>query len=99
MLNQKHPPWMLASANAGRSQIGFNTSPKPKVDRNALDAEATERQIRNLYKLADAYGVSGAAALIMEARVKAESAAISSSSSMSILLSATTTGLSASPAP
>ncbi|MGW8190166.1 phage tail length tape measure family protein [Sphingomonas hankookensis] len=53
---------------------------KPKVDGHAAqlarEAEATERQIANLYKLADAYGVSGAAALIAEARVKAESAAI-----------------------
>ena len=52
------------------------TAPKPKVDRNALNAEGTEAQIRNLYKLADAYGVSGAAALIAEARVKAETQAI-----------------------
>ncbi|MEG3084821.1 hypothetical protein U1707_14300 [Sphingomonas sp. PB2P12] len=60
--------------------IGFNTPPKPKTDQHAAslarEAEATEAQIRNLYKLADAYGVSGAAALIAEARVKAESAAI-----------------------
>jgi hypothetical protein len=49
---------------------------KSKVDRNALNAEGTEAQIRNLYKLADAYGVSGAAALIAEARVKAETQAI-----------------------
>ncbi len=54
--------------------------PKPKVDRHAeglvRDAEAIEAQIRNLYDLAKAYGVSGAAALIAEARVKAESKAI-----------------------
>ncbi|KQM56701.1 hypothetical protein ASE69_03550 [Sphingomonas sp. Leaf208] len=60
--------------------IGFNNEPKPKTDQHAAslarDAEATEAQIRNLYKLAEAYGVSGAAALIAEARVKAESAAI-----------------------
>ena len=51
-----------------------------KTDRHAeqlaRESEAIEAQIRNLYKLADAYGVSGAAALIAEARVKAESAAI-----------------------
>ncbi|WP_242183212.1 hypothetical protein [Sphingomonas sp. CARO-RG-8B-R24-01] len=52
------------------------TAPKPKVDRNALAAEGVEAEIRNLYKLADAYGVSGAAALIAEARVKAETQAI-----------------------
>lgn len=52
----------------------------PKVDRHsealAREAAATEAQIRNLYALAEAYGVSGAAALVAEARVKAESAAI-----------------------
>ena len=42
----------------------------------AREAQATEAQIKNLYALADAYGVSGAAALIAEARVKAESDAI-----------------------
>ncbi|PZO77082.1 MAG: hypothetical protein DI640_01490 [Sphingomonas taxi] len=60
--------------------IGYNEPAKPKTDGHAAqlarEAEATEAQIRNLYKLADAYGVSGAAALIAEARVKAESAAI-----------------------
>lgn len=52
----------------------------PKTDRHAeslaREAEAIEAQIRNLYKLADAYTISGAAALIAEARVKAESDAI-----------------------
>ena len=56
------------------------TDKKPKTDHHAeqlaRDAEAIEAQIRNLYKLADAYGVSGAAALIAEAREKAESKAI-----------------------
>ena len=42
----------------------------------AREAEAIEAQIRNLYNLADAYRASGAEALIAEARVKAESAAI-----------------------
>lgn len=59
---------------------GYLDPDKAKVDRHAealaRDAEATEAQIRNLYALADAYGVSGAAALIAEARVKAESKAI-----------------------
>lgn len=40
------------------------------------EAAAVEAQIRNLYALADAYQVSGAAALVAEARVKAESQAI-----------------------
>src|SRR3546814_2467320 len=52
----------------------------PKVDRHAQrladQAKATEAQIRNLYGLADAYQISGTAALIAEARVKAESEAI-----------------------
>lgn len=60
--------------------IGFNAPKTAKVDRHAeqmaRDAEAVEAQIRNMYKLADAYEVSGAAALIAEARVKAESDAI-----------------------
>lgn len=60
--------------------IADRADKKPTVDRHAeqlaRDAEAVEAQIRNLYKLADAYGVSGAAALIAEARVKAESQAI-----------------------
>lgn len=60
--------------------IGFNNEPKPKADHHAeqlaREAQAVEAQIRNLYELAKAYGVSGAAALIAEARVKAESAAI-----------------------
>lgn len=52
----------------------------PKVDHHAeqlaRENEAIEAQIRNLYALAAAYDVSGAAALIAEARVKAESDAI-----------------------
>lgn len=53
---------------------------KPKVDRHAeslmRDAQAAEAQAKNLYALAESYKVSGAAALIAEARVKAESDAI-----------------------
>lgn len=53
---------------------------KAKVDRHAAqlerEARATEAQINNLFALADAYGVSGAEALIAEARVKAETQAI-----------------------
>ncbi len=60
--------------------IGYNNIPKPKIDRHAetleRDARAVEAQIAGLYRLADAYGVSGAAALIAEAQVKAETAAI-----------------------
>lgn len=70
-----------AKKNA-RIRIGeeYGLPDKPKKDSHAdqlaREAEAIERQIDNLYKLSDAYGVSGAAALIAEARVKAESAAI-----------------------
>lgn len=58
-------------------KIGYNAS-RADVHAAALarDAEAVDAQIRNLYALADAYGVSGAAALIAEARVRAESKAI-----------------------
>ena len=83
--------WKQARGNALKSAedrmseeaaaIKANRTPKtPKVDRHAeqlaRDAAAMEAQIANLYKLADAYDVSGAAALIAEARVKAESKAI-----------------------
>lgn len=54
----------------------LDDKPDRHAEQLARDAEATEAQIRNLYKLADAYQVSGAAALIAEARVKAESKAI-----------------------
>lgn len=63
--------------------IGYNNIPKPpkeRVDHHAetlaRDAAAVEAQIRNLYKLGDAYAASGADALMAEARVKAESDAI-----------------------
>lgn len=60
-----------------------NKTKRTAADRGAAhaaqlirSADATDAQIRNTYALADAYGVSGAAALIAEARVKAESQAI-----------------------
>lgn len=46
------------------------------AERLEREADATEAQIRNLLDLAAAYKISGAAALIAEARVKAESEAI-----------------------
>lgn len=59
---------------------GYLDPKKGKTDRHAeqlaRENEAIEAQIRNLYALADAYKVSGAAALIAEARTKAESDAI-----------------------
>jgi len=73
----------IAQAKAVKKANDIKADRTPKktpVDKHAeslvRDAEAVEAQIRNLYKLADAYGVSGAAALIAEARVKAESKAI-----------------------
>ncbi len=52
----------------------------PKADRHGeqleREAKAIEAQIANLYKLAAAYGQSGAAALNAEARTKAETQAI-----------------------
>ncbi|MGT2514803.1 phage tail length tape measure family protein [Sphingomonas panni] len=81
-----------AKKNA-RIRIGTEYGlPDPaKRDRHAealaREAEATERQIANLYKLADAYGVSGAAALIAEARVKAESAAIKKQADIDAMVS------------
>lgn len=47
-----------------------------QADSLMREAQAIEAQIRNLYNLADAYATSGAAALVAEARVKAETAAI-----------------------
>lgn len=53
-----------------------NGSGDKLAERLAREAEAAEAQIRNMYALAEAYKISGAAALIAEARVKAESEAI-----------------------
>lgn len=81
-----------AKKNA-RIRIGqeYGLPDAAKRDRHAeslaREAEATERQIANLYKLADAYGVSGAAALIAEARVKAESAAIKKQADVEAMVS------------
>lgn len=81
--NRKTAELIEKSLQDGKLDAAFinATKPeKPKVDRHAESlargAEATEAQIKNLYALAEAYKVSGAAALIAEARVKAESDAI-----------------------
>jgi hypothetical protein len=63
------------------TEIKADRTPKaPKVDHHAeqleREAAAVEAQIVGLYKLADAYRVSGAQALIAEARAKAETDAI-----------------------
>ncbi len=61
-------------------KIGFNAPKAPKTDKHAeqleREAQAQEAQISGLYKIADAYRVSGAAALIAEAEMKATTAAI-----------------------
>lgn len=68
----------LADLRKQAAEIRADRTPRSNTRAESLarEAQATEAQIRNLYALADAYGVSGAAALIAEARVKAESEAI-----------------------
>lgn len=61
------------AANAARRDATRDANRAEKLGR---DADAIEARTRNLYLLADAYGVSSGAALIAEARVKAESDAI-----------------------
>lgn len=56
------------------------------AERLARENEAIEAQIRNLYLLADAYRISDAAALIAEARVKAESEAIKKKSDVELFV-------------
>ncbi|WP_347271790.1 hypothetical protein [Rhizorhabdus histidinilytica] len=77
--------WTKNSQQAARDRLDAKAkdiiadrTPKTnsRADQLAREAAATEAQIRNLYALAKAYGVSDAAALIAEARVKAESQAI-----------------------
>ncbi|SFK44709.1 hypothetical protein SAMN03159338_4280 [Sphingomonas sp. NFR04] len=58
-----------AAAAAGRRE-------ETQAERLGREADATNAQTKNLYALADAYGQSGGAALVAEARVKAESQAI-----------------------
>ncbi|EJL34126.1 hypothetical protein [Novosphingobium sp. AP12] len=70
----------LADLRKQAAVIKADRTPKKNSDDHAAslarEAAATEAQIRNLYSLADAYQTSGAAALIAEARAKAESEAI-----------------------
>lgn len=82
--------WTANSVKAARDRLGKDAeriradrndkADKPKVDRHAeqlaREAQAIEAQIGNLFRLAEAYGVSSAAALLAEARLKAESEAI-----------------------
>ena len=67
------------TAAASKSNATHAASDRAAVNRVARlgrESDAIGAQTRNLYALADAYGVSGAAALMAEARVKAESQAI-----------------------
>ncbi len=66
----------LATASSTRATLEATNSVDRHAERLVNEAKAVEAKIANTYKLADAYGVSGAAALIAEARVKAESEAI-----------------------
>jgi len=68
----------LADLKKQADEIRKDRTPKNDraAERAAREAAAVEAQIRGLYKLADAYRVSGAEALIAEARVKAETDAI-----------------------
>lgn len=65
-----------AAANAARARAQASKSGITHAETLAREAASTEAQIRNLYALGTAYGVSGGAALIAEARTKAESKAI-----------------------
>ncbi len=68
----------LADLQKQAAKIKADRTPKTDSHAQTLEreAKAVEAQIRNLYALATAYRVSDAAALIAEARVKAESQAI-----------------------
>ncbi len=65
-----------AAANAARARAQASKSGITHAETLAREAASTEAQIRNLYALGTAYGVSGGAALIAEARTKAEAKAI-----------------------
>ena len=65
-----------AAANAARARAQASKSGITHAETLSREAASTEAQIRNLYALGTAYGVSGGAALIAEARTKAESKAI-----------------------
>ena len=66
----------IATANGAAARDKATKSDQSHIDTLARAAAAQEAQIRNLYAVADAYKVSDAAALVAEARVKAESEAI-----------------------
>lgn len=64
----------ISAASAARNS-GVSADQR-RAERLARESDAVEAQVKNLYALVTAYDVSGAAALVAEARVKAESDAI-----------------------
>ncbi|NYT43101.1 hypothetical protein HZY97_20165 [Sphingomonas sp. R-74633] len=65
-----------AAERAARRDAAAARKEQNHADELAREAAALEAQVKNLYGLADAYKLSGGAALVAEARVKAESKAI-----------------------
>ncbi|WP_443208554.1 hypothetical protein [Sphingomonas sp. PAMC 26621] len=65
-----------AASKSNATHAASDRAAISRAERLGREADAIGAQTRNLYLLADAYGVSGAAALMAEARVKAESQAI-----------------------
>ncbi|KQN77881.1 phage tail length tape measure family protein [Sphingomonas sp. Leaf62] len=66
----------LATAASTRATLESGNGADRHAQQLQNEAKAMAVQIANTYKLVDAYGVSGGAALIAEAQVKAESSAI-----------------------
>jgi len=76
-LNAEEKAALEAANKTEKTRSGrSDRSSERRAERLARESDAIGAQVRNLYDLADAYGVSGAAALVAEARVKAESEAI-----------------------
>ena len=57
-----------------------------RLERLGRESDAAEAQIRNLYALADAYRISGEAAMLAEARVAAESKAIKQQGNVAVAI-------------
>lgn len=74
-LKSAHDAEQKALSDAGKVNRG-DMSAQRRAERLERDADATAAQTKNLYALAEAYKVSGGAALVAEARVAAESKAI-----------------------
>jgi hypothetical protein len=74
-LHIKAPKTIIGKATQG-STARLEMAEFKDAIKDATEAEAVQAQTANLYKLADAFGVSGGAALVAAARVRAESEAI-----------------------